>query len=321
MDQDLIDGAETIVDQCLQIKKNEKVLLLNDNNDKDLFEALFQVLEDRNIKYEYLEYPEPESSGTEPPKNVSEKMKQFDVVIAPTLKSISHTEARKEANEQGTRVASMPTVNKQIWKTSLQADYQRVKEITEKIYKLLENTSRVRIETPSGTDIEFDVEYDTFHTDTGIINKPGDFGNLPAGEPSGYPANIEGELVLDHFPFSPKTHKVEIKDAKVVSLQNKEGEKTSELEKVFEETPCAKNMAEFGFGTNPEATIIGNTLQDEKVLGTVHIAFGDNCSYVKEGDNRRNPCDIHWDSVCEKPTVWFDDEKVLDRGEPVFLDN
>lgn len=320
MDQELIKGAETIVDQCLQIQKDETVLLLNDNNDQDLFESLFHVLDEREIEYEYVEYPEPESSGTEPPENVAQKMKEFDVVIAPTLKSISHTKARKEANDAGTRVATLPGVTKELWKTSLQADYQEVKEITEKVYKLLENTSKVRIETPSGTDIEFNVEYDTFHTDTGIINEPGDFGNLPAGEPSGYPADINGVLVLDHFPFSPSAHKVEIRDGEVVALENKEGESSSELEKVFEETPCAKKMAEFGFGTNPDATLIGNTLQDEKVLGTVHIAFGDNCSYVKEGDDRSNPCDVHWDSVCEKPTVWFDDEKVLDKGKPVFLD-
>lgn len=314
------DGAVTIVEQCLQIKEDEDVLILNDDNDEELFESLFKVLKEKNVNYEYVKYPEPESSGTEPPESVANKMKNFDVVIAPTLKSLSHTKARKEANKAGVRVTTMPTVNKEIWRTSLQADYHKVKEITEKVYDLLENTSEVRIETPSGTDIEFDVEYDTFHTDTGIITEPGDFGNLPAGEFSGYPSNINGVLVLDHFPFSPKAHKVEIKDGEVVALQNKDGENYSELEKVFEEKLCVKKMAEFGFGTNPEATIIGNTLQDEKVLGTVHLAFGDNCSYVREGDSRRNPCDVHWDSVCEKPTVWFDNTKILDEGEPVFLD-
>ncbi|MFB6215595.1 MAG: aminopeptidase, partial [Candidatus Aenigmatarchaeota archaeon] len=113
--------------------------------------------------------------------------------------------------------------------------------------------------------------------------------------------------------------KVEIRDGEVVAIESR-GKEKSELEKAFEDHPCAKNMAEFGFGTNPEATIIGNTLQDEKVLGTVHFAFGDNCSYIPEGDERRNPCSIHWDSVCDDPTVYFDDRKILDNGEPVFLE-
>lgn len=48
--------------------------------------------------------------------------------------------------------------------------------------------------------------------------------------------------------------------------------------------------------------------------------FGDNSSYVPEGDQGRVEASIHWDAICIDPTVWFDDEKVLDRGEPVFLD-
>jgi len=73
----------------------------------------------------------------------------------------------------------------------------------------------------------------------------------------------------------------------VVALENKTGkEESSRLQQAFEKHPCSMKMAEFGFGTNPEATLIGNTLQDEKVLGTVHFAFGDNTSYVDSDDER-----------------------------------
>jgi len=95
-------------------------------------------------------------------------------------------------------------------------------------------------------------------------------------------------------------------------------ESSSELSEAFENIEGSRTVAEFGFGTNPEAKLIGNILQDEKVLGTVHIAFGDNSSYIN--GEKRNQCEIHWDTVCENPTVFFDGEKVLDNGEPVFLD-
>ncbi len=313
----LRSGAETIVDQCLKISDDETVLVLNDGNDQDLFEALFEVLEDRGIEYDYMEYEEPENHGEEPPKEIADRMKEYDVFIAPTKKSISHTNARKEANEAGARGATLPGVNKQIWETSLQADYSEVKRITEKVYKMLEDTNEVRIETPSGTELSFKVDFDTYHADTGVITEKGEFGNLPAGEPNGYPVNMSGTLVVDHFPFAPSGTEVEIKENDVVAIRHPEGVESSELEEAFEEFPCSRSIAEFGFGTNPEATLIGNVLQDEKVLGTVHIAFGDNSSYVD--DDRVNPCDIHWDTVCESPTVWFDDEKVLDEGEPNFL--
>ena len=317
----LRDGAQTVLNQCLDVRDDEKVLILNDGNDQDLINSLIEVLEERDVKYILMGYREPESSGTEPPEEVSDAMKDFDVVIAPTNKSISHTKAREEANKTGTRIATMPTVNKEIWESSLQADYSEVKRITEKVHELLKDTSEIRVTTPSGTDISFEVDIDTYDLDTGVIEDEGSFGNLPAGEPSGFPEGIEGTLVIDHFQFSPSVERVEIRDGKVVALENEEGTEKSVLEEAFEENPCARKMAEFGFGTNPEATLIGNVLQDEKVLGTVHFAFGDNTSYVGSDDERSNPCNIHWDAVCEKPTVWFDGTKVLEDGEPVFLDS
>ena len=36
----------------------------------------------------------------------------------------------------------------------------------------------------------------------------------------------------------------------------------------------ALNLAELGVGTNDRATLTGNVLEDEKILGTVHVAFG-----------------------------------------------
>lgn len=316
----LRDGAKTVVNQCMDVREDETVLILNDGNDQAIIDSLLEVLEDRKVEHKLMEYEEPESSGEEPPNRVAEAMKRFDVVIAPTMKSISHTKAREEANQNGTRVATMPTVSKEIWNTSLQADYSKVKQITERVYELLKDTSEVKVTTPSGTDLRFRVDIDTYDLDTGFIREKGSFGNLPAGEPSGFPMDIEGTLVIDHFPFSPSAKRVEIRDGKVVALENEEGVETSELEKAFEKHHCSRQIAEFGFGANPKATLIGNTLQDEKALGTVHFAFGDNTLYVGDGNERSNPCDIHWDAVCEEPTVWFDDLKVLDEGELVLLD-
>ena len=34
------------------------------------------------------------------------------------------------------------------------------------------------------------------------------------------------------------------------------------------------NVAELGIGTNESATLTGNVLEDEKILGTAHVAFG-----------------------------------------------
>ena len=317
VDDELLEGAETVVTQCLDISKDENVLILNDGNDQDLLDALMEKAQENAGLVAYKEYEEPANHGEEPPEEVADAMKDFDVVIAPTKKSISHTSARTEACESGARVATMPGINKEIWNSSLKADYEQVAYISEKVYELLEGTEEVRITTPSGTDLKLDIDIDYFHTDTGLIHEAGEFGNLPAGEADGGAVNARGTLVIDHFPFAPEGTEVEIKDNEAIAVRHTEADE-SELSKAFDEIEGAKTVAEFGFGTNEEATLIGNVLQDEKVLGTVHIAFGDNTSYIT--DEGANPCEIHWDTICDSPTVFFDDKKVLDEGDPVFLD-
>ena len=317
VDEELLEGAETVVKQCLNISEDENVLILNDGNDQDLLDALMEKAQENAALVAYKEYEEPENHGEEPPQEVADAMKTFDVVIAPTNKSISHTDARTEACEAGARVATMPGITKEIWNSSLKADYDQVAYISEKVYELLENTDEVRITTPSGTDLKLDINIDYFHTDTGLIHEPGEFGNLPAGEADGGAVNARGILVIDHFPFAPEGTEVEIEDNEAIAVRHPEAEE-SRLSEAFEDIEGSKTVAEFGFGTNEEATLIGKVLQDEKVLGTVHIAFGDNTSYITgEGSNS---CSIHWDTICDSPTVFFDDDKVLDEGDPVLLD-
>lgn len=315
------EGAETIVDECLDIQKDEYVVVADDGHEPRLIEAVLDVLEEREIEFERLEYEEPERQGQEPPKWVADEMKTSDIFIAPTAKSISHTRARNEACENGTRGATLPGITKKIWNTSLQADYSRVAEISEKVLEMLSGTDEVRITTPSGTDLRIDIEPEYYHADTGLIQEPGEFGNLPAGEADGGAVNVRGTLVVDHLPMAPDVNEgalLEIEESEVVSWENLPA--GSELVEALENVKGAKNVAEFGFGTNPEAEIIGNTLNDEKILGTVHVALGDNTSYIPEGKPERQESEIHWDSICIEPKVRFGGKTVLEAGEPVFLD-
>ena len=72
----------------------------------------------------------------------------------------------------------------------------------------------------------------------------------------------------------------------------------------------AYNLAELGIGTHDKALITGNVLEDEKVIGTVHIAFGDNKSM---GGVIRVAS--HLDGVITKPTVEADGEVIMRDGE------
>ena len=70
------------------------------------------------------------------------------------------------------------------------------------------------------------------------------------------------------------------------------------------------NVAELGIGTNHEAQISGHILEDEKVMGTIHVAFGNNISMG-------GTCNvgIHIDGVVTKPTVYIDEQKIMEDGK------
>jgi leucyl aminopeptidase (aminopeptidase T) len=63
-------------------------------------------------------------------------------------------------------------------------------------------------------------------------------------------------------------------------------------------------------GLNDKARTIGNVLEDEKALGTIHVGFGDNSSY---GGKVR--CGVLVDAVMKNPTLTVDEVVVLDNGE------
>ena len=61
----------------------------------------------------------------------------------------------------------------------------------------------------------------------------------------------------------------------------------------------ARNIGELGIGLNPNATITGNMLEDEKAFRTCHFAIGQNY----DGDA---PSLIHFDGVVRNPTIEFE---------------
>ena len=145
-------------------------------------------------------------------------------------------------------------------------------------------------------------------------------GNLPAGEAFIAPLeNIgDGKIVVDGCIsyIGPVKDDVilTLKDGYIVSIEGDES--AADLKGFLEDKDGeAKGIAEFGIGTNPGAKIIGHPLVDEKVWGTIHIAFGMNATIggVRESN-------IHYDCIIKEPTVWIDDLMVMDKGEHVALD-
>ncbi len=226
-----------------------------------------------------------------------------NAVVALTYYSTSHTLFRRVlTNVIGARYASMPLFERYMLLGSMNVNYSKIRDLSLKIKEKLSGAKKVEITAPNGTHISLSVEGREFIADTGLLHNEGDFGNLPAGEVFVAPVegSANGKLVIDYGPEEGKLSSsviVYIENGNAVRVEGR-GRIKDLLESKFEEDERCRNVAELGIGTNPGATHVENILEAEKILGTIHIAFGDNSSF---GGKVKAP--FHQDFVVFKPTV------------------
>ncbi len=302
-------GARKVM-ECLGVKRGESVLIVADTSTPvSICESLFEVAENLRCEAMIATMLPRTRHGEEPPHAIAGAMKSADVVIAPTTFSLTHTQAKINACKKGARVASMPGITEKMMNSGgMTADYINVNEIAIRLNKRLENVKNIRVVTDSGTDITFDLEGCKWMMDTGLCNEKGCHTNLPAGELYIAPKDANGVFVVDGsmsgIGLLDSTIEFTVRNRYVTDVKGKHAQKLNAiLDSVGKK---ARNIAEFGIGINPEARLIGNVLEDEKVGGTVHIALGDNSTFG--GDVMAG---IHLDGIITKPRLFVDDEEFI----------
>jgi leucyl aminopeptidase (aminopeptidase T) len=314
--ESLMKGARIAVNQCMGIKKGEKVLIIIDRKmPEELSEALMQAVKETGAECE-IKFIEPlKVNGQEPSEEIAKLMKKPDALFLVTSKSLSHTKARRDASKEGVRIASMPGVtNFSFIEGGLTADYRTVKDLTEIMHEKLKNSKTIRITSENGTDFTANVDERRWDKDDGMINEKGKFNNLPAGEVSVAPleGSSNGVIIIDRMAEYGNRITYTVKDGFAIKIEGSES-----LEEQVEKIGLkARNIAEIGIGTNPKARIIGNVLEDEKVFGTVHVALGNNLSFGGSID-----VPLHLDGIILKPTVEVDGKILIKDGKWVFLND
>jgi leucyl aminopeptidase (aminopeptidase T) len=306
-------ALDAVIVDCLDVKSGENVLVVTDPARFDIGRALADRARAAGAEVVLAEMNERASNGSEPAPAVAAAMLSSDVVIGPTTKSFSHTDARKKANENGARVATMPGITEDMLVRTMSADFSEVRRRSRALAAVLTEGSQVHIAGPSGTDLTMSIEGRHGIADDGDLRAPGAFGNLPAGE--GFIAPVEGSangtIAFDGsiWPLGRLTEPlvIEIENG---YAQRFVGNASDEFRAAIE--PYGRDafaVAELGIGTNEAATLTGNVLEDEKIMGTIHVAFGDNHSF---GGTTRVAS--HQDGIVLEATVEIDGKVVMSQG-------
>jgi leucyl aminopeptidase (aminopeptidase T) len=302
--------AETAIDQCMGLDPGESCCIVTDDERQAIGEALYEVASETTEAAVLARYPPGDQHGEEPPAPVAAAMAGADVVLAPTTKSLSHTAARTEANEAGTRVATLPGITDGVFLMGLDADYGHIREECRRVYDQVADAEAIRVTTPQGTDITLEPGAREWHEDTGVVHDPGGMTNLPAGEVYVSPETGDGTVVVDgtmmpHGRLGDHTVEFEVEDGQVTHIGD--DALREEVEAAAAEAGnVAYNLAELGIGTNVAvADLVGSVLLDEKAAGTVHLAIGDDHGI---GGDVEAP--IHLDGVLTEPTVFADGQQI-----------
>lgn len=309
--EDIRLAAETAVNQCVGLESEESCVIVCDDEREQIGEALYEAAAAVSPDATVIRSPPGTEHGAEPPAPVAGAMERADVFLAPTTKSLSHTEARSNACDAGARGATLPGITPEVFVTGLDANYEDIAAECQRVATAVEDAAEIRVTSPEGTDITFEIGDRAWHRDTGIVHEAGGFSNLPAGEVFVSPSSGSGTYVIDgtirpHGLLSPdQTVRITVEDGYAVDIDDPEVA-ASFAEAAEDVGRDAYNLAELGIGTNLAVTdLVGSVLLDEKAGGTVHIALGDDASI---GGDTRAP--IHADGVMRNPTVYVDGEEL-----------
>ncbi len=301
-----------VLKDCLGLRSGELLAVVADDDKRELAESVYEAGKRLGAESMLLVMQPRSKSGEEPPAPVAEAMAKADVAVCITTQSMTHTAARKQAAAAGTRVATMPGMTDDMFSHgAITADYAQVKELTEQVAALLSAGREVRVEK-DGRSLSFSIVGRDGVLSTGSYLNPGESGNLQSGE--AYIAPLEGtatgRIVVDGSIAgigalnSPLVLTVE--QGRLTAADGEGGDKLLEMLG----TGDGRLLGEFGIGTNNKARITGVVPEDEKVYGTIHVAFGSNNTFggtVAAG--------VHIDTVVMKPDVYIDGKLIMRAGE------
>ena len=307
-------GALNLLRTCANVKPGEQVLIVTDHKtDSAIACTIMSAATRLGIEASAIIMKPRNLPGDEPPAPVLAAMLSSDVIICPTSRTLFHTNARTAACRKGARFISMAGATMSVLASSAMfANFREQEKVLKKLVIRLTRANSITVTNPAGTDLKFDVLGRRGHGVSALATRRGEATGVPDIE--AYVAPLEddtnGTLVIDASTSvtgivkKPITIKIEKGMARNISG----GPEALELCRILRRAKMRTSfrVAEFGIGLNPLAHIRGSIIEDEGMLGTAHVALGDNTRL-----GGRNSAPSHIDMVLKNPQVQLDGITVL----------
>jgi leucyl aminopeptidase (aminopeptidase T) len=320
-EKELIRGARQLVEVNGRVTEGEPVVIVTDPKMERYATLVAEAARARGAVVTTCIMPVRGQDGQEPPEPVARAMAEGRVIFSPVSISITHTRAMRSALEAGARAILMTAYTDEILTSPalLETDFEAQAAVCHKIGDAFTRGSQLRLTSPKGTDLTFSMEGRTANVLTNLPD-PGQLAPVPDIEVNVVPVtgSANGHLIADaSVPYlgigileEPVVCTME--DGYITRMEGgPEADRLRVYLSSFGDRNCF-NVAELGVGLNPNARLTGEMLEDEGVLGTIHIGIG--TSHTLGGEI---VAPTHYDLLMWEPTIEVDG-RVIQRNREIF---
>jgi leucyl aminopeptidase (aminopeptidase T) len=327
IDPELIPGARNAIRVCLRLQPQERITIITDEVTREIAAALQAEVEAVGSEYSIFSLEHHTRRPLQSmPEHILEDLSRSQVSIFAAQTQTGELGARIQmtsvVNNYHIRHGHMVNINREIMREGMRADFCEIDALSQRLVERVRQAKRVTCQTPHGTQFEAELSPRLKWLKTsGIISKE-KWGNLPGGEIFTSPRNTNGVFVVDgvvgdylcerygDLQSNPLT--IEVENNRIRSLKSDNKELRDDFRLYTSTDENSNRVGEFAIGTNTACRdVIGHILQDEKIPG-VHIAFG---HPYAEHTGANWVSKTHIDCVGRDFDIWFDDEKVMERGK------
>jgi aminopeptidase len=327
----LIKGARLIVEHCMTVRKNDKVLIIADDAHMRIAESVAGVAYSlgaypliANVTHHVTACLASMAVSMEPPEHLSQAMLHSDEIIITTnlewANRFAHVNPVKDSVAKGAKIASIEEGMGQ-WDLEVE-DINQIIERTEKMMAFMEGAKWAHVTNPAGTDVHVCIEGRPALKVVPVKEAGVMMGPIPLWGEVAYAAvedKTHGKIVVDGIMLGvgvagtlPEPMTWTIKDGRAVDISG--GEAAEKLRNVVANAEeNANTIAEFAIGTSHKEAL--GSPSEKGMMSTVHFALGDNAHCYPGGQSW---CSVHLDGSVRNVSIEIDGKPMMKDGKLII---
>ncbi len=182
--------------------------------------------------------------------------------------------------KHGTRIAYLPLLNEILTKRSMHIDHKKLDKVSNRLAEVFSIGQTMSLNNGRDTCLEMSIKKEKGIAEIGAVRDKGTFTILPGGKAQIRPApgSCNGVVVvdgsIDGVGLVNEPIRLQFKDGRLARIYgNNEAQKFRDYLKANWNS-TSRDLVRIGVGTNHNAKLAGDLVEDETAFGRVHLGIG-----------------------------------------------